>query len=223
LRISERRLGEAQQLASLGSWILDAETGALQCSDEARRIFGFDIDGSEPTVRELMARIPEEEREGIERAVETAKQSHERVEFEHRLLLADGRERWVHTIVQLSEEDGKTALRGTVRDDTQRQKGALRLKLEHDIARLLVGEGDTELVMARALAAICSQMDWDIGACWVVGADGLARCGPVWHVGASRALDQFVRVSSALTYRSDEGSRLGQRRARVHRHLDQRA
>src|SRR5439155_9176482 len=47
---------------------------------------------------------------------------------------------------------------------------------------------------------------WDIGACWVVGADGLARCGPAWHVGASRALDQFVRVSSALTYRSDEGS-----------------
>jgi len=164
LRISERRLGEAQELASLGSWILDAESGTLQCSEEAQRIFGFSVDDNEPTVRALIARIPAEQREGIEAAVARAKGSTERVEFEHRLMLPDGRERWVHAIMQMTEEDGRLALRGTVRDDTQRQKGALRLKLEHDIARLLVGDGETQLVMARALAAICTQMNWDTGA-----------------------------------------------------------
>ncbi|HEV8312401.1 MAG TPA: EAL domain-containing protein, partial [Burkholderiaceae bacterium] len=206
LRISERRLGEAQELASLGSWILDAESGTLQCSEEARRIFGFSVDDNEPTVRALMARIPAEQREGIEAAIARAKESHERVEIEHRLMLPDGRERWVHAIMQMTEEDGRLALRGTVRDDTQRQKGALRLKLEHDIARLLVGDGDTELVMARALAAICTQMNWDTGACWTVGADGLVRCGPAWQASAHSVLEQFMRVSGALTYRIDEGS-----------------
>src|SRR5213076_144719 len=53
LRTSERQLEEAQQLAKLGSWILDAQTNRLHCSAEAARIFGFDVGATPPTVANL--------------------------------------------------------------------------------------------------------------------------------------------------------------------------
>jgi diguanylate cyclase (GGDEF)-like protein len=252
LRASERRLGEAQHLANLGSWILDAETGALHCSDEARRILGFvrkrdalkeDIArrgdalkeglarrgdaptaageraaaqnaAAEPNLAALLSRVPVDERATVEQAIAAAAQSGERREFEHRLCLPDGTERWVHVIVQTTEENGRRALHGTVRDNTLRQRNSLRLQFEHDIARLLVSDDAADSVLARVLAAICTHLGWDHGAAWRVGADGLTRCGPLWHSDDDAALEQFARVSRSITYRADEGS-LGQAWARA--------
>ena len=206
LRTSERRLDEAQHLASLGSWILDAATGELLCSDEALRILGLDANAKGADLAALLQRVPAAERGSVERAIAAAARSSERSEFEHRVCLPDGTERWVHAIVQLTEEDGKSALRGTVRDDTQRKKGALRLQLEHGIARLLVSDDDTDQVVSRALEAICSALQWDCGACWSVEGDGLVRCGPARQITDNPDLVEFVRVSRSLSYRPTEGS-----------------
>jgi|GEM_PF-641508 len=206
LRASERHLEEAQHLANLGSWILDPQTGCLHCSDEATRIFGFDAGASLPTLATLLARVPLEERATVKRHIASASLSQRRSEFEHRLSLPDGTERWVHVIVQLSEDGGKTALRGTVRDDTQRQKSALRLKLEHEIARLLARDGEPAGVVSDALEAVCTRMGWDCGAVWGVDDAGVARCGADWHRSGDPALEQFTRISHSLSYRPDEGS-----------------
>ncbi|NRF65698.1 EAL domain-containing protein [Aquincola sp. S2] len=206
LRTSERQLDEAQHLASLGSWILDAETGELVCSDEARRILGFDTNHLVPGLPALLSRVPADGLAAVEQHMAQASASGQRCEFEHRLALPDGTERWVHVIVQSSDEGGKVLLRGTVRDDTQRHKGALRLNLEHDIARLLVGDSETAPVMAQALAAVCTRLRWDCGAVWSVHADGQVRCDAAWHAGDEPALAQFVDLSRSLGYRPDEGS-----------------
>jgi diguanylate cyclase (GGDEF)-like protein/PAS domain S-box-containing protein len=204
LRTSERRLEEAQHLANLGSWVLDAQTGALQLSHEAMRIFGF-AEGEVPDLAALLARVPTAEREAVERDLACACNSDERKEFQHRLRLLDGSERWVHAIVQRTEESGHTALRGTVRDDTQRHKGALRLKFEHDIARLLSGEGDPQVLLEQALQKICAQLGWHCGMVWRVGENRLASCDTTWCSDDPR-LVQFVQVSRSLSYRNDEGS-----------------
>ncbi|HEY2928181.1 MAG TPA: EAL domain-containing protein [Albitalea sp.] len=206
LRTSEHRLEEAQHLASLGSWILDAATGELHCSGEALRILGLDASAEGANLAALLLRVPAADRAAVEREIATAARSRERREFEHRVCLPDGTERWVHAIVQLTEEDGKSALRGTVRDDTPRKKGALRLQLEHHIARLLVSDDDMDAVVSRALEAICSALEWDCGACWIVEGDGLAHCGPARHITEVPALAEFVRVSRSLSYRPTEGS-----------------
>jgi signal transduction histidine kinase/DNA-binding response OmpR family regulator len=42
----ELALSEAQQIAKMGSWNLDLRTGSLECSNELRRIYGFDSTGT---------------------------------------------------------------------------------------------------------------------------------------------------------------------------------
>lgn len=207
LRTSERQLEEAQHLASLGSWILDPQTGALQCSDEARRILGFEPGPSQPDLPTLLSRVPASERAAVEEQIALASQSMERSEFEHRLCLADGTERWLHVIAQSAVEDGKTLVRGTVRDATRPRKDALRQKLEYKIARLLAGDGRAETVITLALEAVCTDLRWDCGALWSVGEDGMVRCTAAWHANdIPLAAQQFVSDSRLLEYRADEGS-----------------
>jgi len=206
LRASERQLEDAQHLASLGSWTLDPETGTLQCSEEARRILGFGDDPLPPDLHALLSRVPNMERGTVERQIALASQSTERSEFEHRLCLPDGTERWLHVIAQSGEDAGRRLVRGTVRDATRPRKDALRQKLEYKIARLLAGDGRTETVIALALEAICTDLRWDCGALWSVGEDGLAHCTVAWHADNDAAVRRFVEASSSLTYRSGEGS-----------------
>ncbi|NRF71802.1 EAL domain-containing protein [Aquincola sp. S2] len=205
LRSSERQLEEAQRLANLGSWILETRTGALQCSDQARTILGLD-DGVPADLRSLLARIPAAERAGVELKIAEASSTSQRTEFEHHLGLADGSERWLHVIVEPTQEGEHTLLRGVVRDDTQRLKSALRLKLEHEIAGLLLTDGEPKVVIARALEVVCQHFRWDCGALWRVREDAKARCLASWHGPGSAALDEFVRISRTLEYQADEGS-----------------
>lgn len=207
LRTSERQLEEAQHLASLGSWMLDRETGALQCSEEARRILGFDAGSLLPDLPALLLRVPAEERALVEQQIAAVSTSVERSEFEHRLCLPDGTERWLHVIAQSIEDNGKTLVRGTVRDATRPRKDALRQKLEYKIARMLAGDGGAETVITQALEAVCTDLRWDCGALWSVGEDGAVRCAAAWHAdGVSPAVRQFVSESRLLEYRPEEGS-----------------
>lgn len=207
LRTSERQLEEAQHLAGVGSWILDTQTGLLVCSDEARRLLAFGAQALPDGLPALLSRVPAAERAEVERHIADAMHSRRRSEFEHHLCLPDGTERWVHVTAQLSEEEeGRTLLHGAVRDDTQRRKGALRLKLEYEIARLLVGNGDAVVVISQALEAVCTHLHWDCSALWSMHEDGLVHCDAAWHAGGDPLLEQFVQISKSLGYRPDEGS-----------------
>jgi diguanylate cyclase (GGDEF)-like protein/PAS domain S-box-containing protein len=206
LRTSERRLDEAQHLASLGSWIVDVQTSILHCSDEALRIFGFTAEAPPRDLWALLSRVPLDERADVERQIAHATGTHERVEFEHRLTLPEGTERWVHVIVQWGAEGGPSTLRGTVRDVTQQRKVAQRLKLEHEIAGVLLTDGDPEAVISRALEAVCAHLGWDCAAFWVVGDGGMAHCSGAWHIADDATLEQFAWISRSLSYRHDEGS-----------------
>ncbi|MET3382523.1 bifunctional diguanylate cyclase/phosphodiesterase [Variovorax paradoxus] len=207
LRVSERQWKDAQHLANLGGWTLDPETGALECSEEARRILGFADDPSPPNLYALLSRVPASERAAVHQQITWACESTQRSEFEHRLRLPDGTERWLHVIAQSGEHGGKKLVRGTVRDATRPRKDALRQKLEYKIARLLAGDGRTETVIALALEAICTELRWDCGALWSASEDGLVRCDAVWHAeDKGPALTQFASDSRSRQYRPDEGS-----------------
>ncbi|NRF70297.1 EAL domain-containing protein [Aquincola sp. S2] len=205
LRASEQQLEEAQHLAGLGSWVLDTTSGLLRCSDEARRILGFGDDLSSPGLAALLARVPAEERGSVDQRIAHAALYGGRVEFEHRLLLPDGSERWVQSIVEATEQGGPAVLRGTVRDDTQRSKAALRLRLEHEVAQRLIGDEEPVKVITAVLEAACRRLGWDGGAAWSAGEDGLARCGASWHLRGDTTVERFIALGSQRGYTRSEG------------------
>lgn len=86
------------------------------------------------------------------------------------------------------------------------RRGTLRLTLEHEVARLLVTDGEPEAVISRVLEAICTHLRWSCGSWWEASEGGMVRCAGAWHVGGDPVLEQFVRISRSLTYRCDEGT-----------------
>jgi diguanylate cyclase (GGDEF)-like protein len=204
LRASECQLEQAQRLATLGNWILDIPSGTIDCSEEASRILGFEPGPID--VQMLLSHVDAHDRTNVAEHMTAAMSDGRRRDFEHALHLPDGTERWVHVVLQSSTDDGLPRLHGTVRDDTPRRRAALRMKLEHDIARMLVGDGDSEAVFSDALQAACTSLRWECGALWFAHEDGVARCLATWHAGDNQALRQFVDISRSLQYRRDEGS-----------------
>src|SRR5215213_10016259 len=63
LRRSEANLAAAQQIAHLGSWEWNVETGELSCSDEVFRIFGFGPQDFVPTYERFLDCVHPEDRE----------------------------------------------------------------------------------------------------------------------------------------------------------------
>lgn len=179
LRASQHRLAEAQELAKLGSWVLDPRTREIECSDEARRIYGVGAKGILPLAR-LLALIPEGERAALREAIERAEHGDARVELEHRMLAPDGTDRWVHVNIQRSMEDGAPTVHATVRDKTTSKKSGLRLALAHDIAGKLAADVETERAVAYILSSIGAQLGWQASVCWGVGDDAQVRCLGAW-------------------------------------------
>ena len=192
LRASQQRLAQAQELAKLGSWVLDPHTGEIECSDEARRIYGFTAVAVNPTLARLLALIPEVQRAGLREAVEQAEQGDAPVELEHRVHAPDGTDRWVHVNLQRSTENGVTTVRATVRDETRNKKSALRMELAHDIARELAADVETERAVAYILSSIGAQLGWHAAVCWVVGDDAQVRCLGAWAVADDAGSQEFV-------------------------------
>jgi diguanylate cyclase (GGDEF)-like protein len=108
--------------------------------------------------------------------------------------------------LRVGERQLEEAQHVALRDDMQRRKGDLRLRLEYEVAQLLLNDGEPAHVISRALEAVCRHLRWDYGSVWGIGKDGIARCGASWHAGNDVAIEQFVGISRSLEYGRDEGS-----------------
>jgi len=192
LRASQQRLAEAQQLAKLGSWVLDPRTGEVECSDEARRIYGLTATAVTPTLAGLLAQIPETQHAGVHEAVERAQHVGEPIELEHLVREPDGSERWVHVNLQGSLRDGVATVRATVRDETLRKNAAVRLELAHDIARELAGDTTPETAVAHILSSIGERQGWHAAVCWFVDDNAQVRCMGAWAMKGDAGSQEFV-------------------------------
>ena len=204
LRASQQRLAEAQQLAKLGSWVLDPRTGEVECSDEARRIYGLTATAVTPTLSRLLALIPEAQRAGLHEAVERAQHGGEPIELEHLVREPDSSDRWVHVNLQGSVQNGAMAVHATVRDETMRKNTAVRLELAHDIARELAGDTTAEGAVAHILSSIGARLGWHAAVCWFVDDNALVRCMGAWAMAGDAGSQEF-----AAAMRTFSGPRQG--------------
>jgi PAS domain S-box-containing protein len=100
LRRSESHLAEAQRLTHTGSWDWRLADGKLvhHLSEEFYRIFGFDPAEGAPTWEEYLERVHPEDRQKWKATIEEA--IVEKADYEHelRILLPNGKVKWIHTV-----------------------------------------------------------------------------------------------------------------------------
>jgi len=153
LRSSEARLSRAQRMASLGSWEQDLESGELQLSDDACRIFGIPPEESRTTMETLFSRVHPEDRVSVRETIQNPPAPGGCSQIDHRMIFSDGTERFVRQYIErLGNDAGPSHLLGTVQDVTeykhleekfrraQRLEGIARLAggVAHDFNNLLV-------------------------------------------------------------------------------------
>ncbi|HEY0665002.1 MAG TPA: EAL domain-containing protein, partial [Gallionella sp.] len=96
LQRNQDMLNTAQKLGRLGSWELDVASGELRWSEEVYRIFELDPAQFKPSYENFLNVIHPDDRDRVNRAYTQSLEDRRNYDIVHRLLLRDGRIKWVH-------------------------------------------------------------------------------------------------------------------------------
>ena len=123
LRRSEAYLAEAQRLSHAGSFGWDVSSGKLYWSEETFRIYECDR-FIQPTVDLVLQRTHPQDRTRTQQTIDRAAQEKTPLDFEHRLLMPDGKIKNVHIVGHpvFDEAGNFVEFVGTVMDVTERRR-----------------------------------------------------------------------------------------------------
>lgn len=118
---SKQLLNEAQNLAKVGSWSLDLTQNYLEWSDEIYRIFEIDPIKFNPSYEGFLNAIHPEDVEIVQEAFSRSVQNQTPYTITHRLLMSDGRVKYVveNGLTTYSDEGTPLFSHGTVQDITE--------------------------------------------------------------------------------------------------------
>jgi diguanylate cyclase (GGDEF)-like protein/PAS domain S-box-containing protein len=121
---SRLRLIEAQRIALLGNWELDAKTLSMCWSEEAYRILGIEPENVSPSVSALLGLIHEEDREQVRHWFSLALKTGGEHGINHRVISERAGLRNIYQQVEaiVDLEGNITQLHGTLQDITERQQ-----------------------------------------------------------------------------------------------------
>jgi len=157
IRIPERefrkiRLNRSQAIAHLGSWELDLASGNLFWSDEIFNLFEIDKAQFAASYEAFLNAIHPDDREAVNQAYTRSLETREPYEVAHRLLMADGRIKWVNERCETFFDEQGKALRsvGTVQDVTERKliENALHQSVAYN--KLLFADSRVAMVVVDA-------------------------------------------------------------------------
>ena len=122
LRSSESRLRQAQHIARIGNWELDLATSHLWWSEEMFRIFEQDPTGFGACYEAFLGTVHPEDRDRVNAAYTGSLAKRTPYEITHRLLMAEGRIKFVEERCETDYASDGTPLRsrGTTQDVTER-------------------------------------------------------------------------------------------------------
>jgi len=117
-----QQLSYTQENAHIGSWQLDLATGSLWWSDETYNIFDIDKNTSFNHEESFIKMTHPEDRERVDKAFKDSINQQSKYDIEYRLLMSDGRLKYVHEQCKTFYDDTGKATKsfGSVQDITQR-------------------------------------------------------------------------------------------------------
>jgi PAS domain S-box-containing protein len=137
LRESEGRLNEAQRIAKIGSWEHDIITGELKWSDEIYRILEVRRGEVDASARVFVEFTHPDDRELVDSAYSRSIRECKPFENTHRLLLPDGRVKYVSMRGEIfcDQQGNPVRAAGTIQDITERratedERDSLRERLQ---------------------------------------------------------------------------------------------
>jgi PAS domain S-box-containing protein len=138
LLLNEAYLSEAQRLSHTGTFGWWPSSDELFWSEETFRIFQYDR-MTKPTVELVLKRVHPEDAALVKQIIERASQDGKDLNFEYRLLMPDGRIKYLHVIAHASQNSSRELeFIGAVMDVTERKWAEVeRVRLEQ---RLRQGE-----------------------------------------------------------------------------------
>ena len=172
LKLSESQLKEAQKVARMGHWTLDLANNGLAWSDEIFRIFELDGHEFDASYEAFLDVVHPDDREKVDRAFKQAIKDRTPYDLVHRLLMGDGRIKWIHEKGLVHYDDNGNGLNaiGTVQDITVLKESEARFLREvsrttfllelHKVASDLTDEALYNFTLEYAVALTDSRIGY---------------------------------------------------------------
>lgn len=153
-------LDMTQAVAQVGSWEWSLADGTLQWSDELHRLFGVPLD-QKPTYDSYLSCIPAEERAEVAAIIARAGEDHQPFQFDHRIVLPDGKIRWLHCRGRVVfDEDGRPRdMIGSAHDITERRQIEAQLVFADRLASLGTLASGVAHEINNPLAYVANNLD----------------------------------------------------------------
>jgi diguanylate cyclase (GGDEF)-like protein/PAS domain S-box-containing protein len=129
-RYRARRIEDAQRIARLGGWVLDHLSGKLTWSDEVFRLFEIAPERFDGTYQSFITVVHPDDRDQVNQAFAQSLASRTPYEITHRLLMPDGRIKWLNEKCETDFDGAGNPLQsyGMVQDVTERHEALIALQ-----------------------------------------------------------------------------------------------
>ncbi|MDO8310727.1 MAG: PAS domain S-box protein, partial [Sideroxyarcus sp.] len=210
LKRSEHSLTEAQRIAHLGNWELDLVHNVLTWSDEIYRIFEIDPEKFGASYEAFLNGIHPDDRELVNKAYADSLSNKMPYDIEHRLLMNDGRVKYVNEKCETHYDEEGKPLRsiGTVYDITERkldeealQRMNRELRAISNCNQSLMRAEDEQSLLDDICRIVCDDAGYRMAWVGYIENDEAKTIRPVSRAGVENGYLELAKLTWADTER----------------------